>query len=125
MEVADRVETVASLTGFEALVRGKPVTVHGQPFYSGWGLTEDLCPPPRRSRRLTIEELVAGVLIVYPRYFDPVSGRVCPVEVAVERLEHMRSQGPDLSARLRQRAGHAIARLRHLLIRRRNLPRSE
>jgi capsular polysaccharide export protein len=125
MAVADRVETVASLTGFEALVRGKPVTVHGQPFYSGWGLTEDLCPPPRRSRRLTIEELVAGVLIVYPRYFDPVSGRVCPVEVAVERLAHMRKQGPGLSARLRQRAGHAIARSRHLLTRRQDLPRSQ
>jgi capsular polysaccharide export protein len=124
MAVADRVETVASLTGFEALVRGKPVTVHGQPFYSGWGLTEDLCPPPRRSRRLTIEELVAGVLIDYPRYFDPVSGRVCPVEVAVERLAHMRKQGPGLSARLRQRAGHAIARSRHLLTRRQDLPRS-
>jgi capsular polysaccharide export protein len=125
MEVADRVETIASLTGFEALIRGKPVTVHGQPFYSGWGLTEDLCPLPRRSRRLTIEELVAGVLIVYPRYFDPVSGRVCPVEVAVERLAHMRKQGPGLSARLRQRAGHAIARLRHLLIRRHDRSRSE
>lgn len=125
MEVADRVETVASLTGFEALVRGKPVTVHGQPFYSGWGLTEDLRPLPRRSRRLTIEELVAGVLIVYPRYFDPVSGRVCPVEVAVERLAHMRKQGPGLTARLRQRAGHAVARSRHLLMRRQNLPRSE
>jgi capsular polysaccharide export protein len=125
MEVADRVETVTSLAGFEALVRGKPVTVHGQPFYSGWGLTEDLRPLPRRSRRLTIEELVAGVLIVYPRYFDPVSGRVCPVEVAVERLAHMRKQGPGVSAWLRLRAGHAIARSRHLLIRRQNLPRSK
>lgn len=125
MQVADRVETLASLTGFEALVRGKPVTVHGQPFYSGWGLTEDLCPLPRRSRRLTIEELVAGVLIVYPRYFDPVSGRVCPVEVAVERLAHMRNQGPGLSARLRQRVGYVMARLRHLLIRHHDLPRSE
>jgi len=101
------------------------VTVHGQPFYSGWGLTEDLAPPPRRTRQLAIEELVAGVLVLYPRYLDPVTRRVCPVEVAVERLAAMRKQGPELSARLRQRAGHAIARSRHLLIRRQELPRSK
>jgi capsular polysaccharide export protein len=114
MQTADRIETVASLAGFEALVRGKSVTVHGQPFYAGWGLTEDVCPLARRARRLTVEELVAGVLIVYPRYVDPVSGRACPVEVAVERLAQMRRQGPGLSGRLRQRAGHAVARSRHL-----------
>ena len=37
-------ETMTSLAGFEALLRGKPVTTHGQPFYAGWGLTEDICP---------------------------------------------------------------------------------
>ena len=35
---------MTSLAGFEALLRGKPVTTHGQPFYAGWGLTEDICP---------------------------------------------------------------------------------
>jgi capsular polysaccharide export protein len=115
MRVANRVETVSSLAGFEALVRGLPVTVHGQPFYGGWGLTEDLRPVERRTRRLTVEQLVAGVLIVYPRYLDPVSGRVCPVEVAVERLAELRRQGPGLSSRLRRSVGHLLARSRHLL----------
>ena len=53
-----------SLAGFEALIRGKPVTVHGQPFYSGWGLTEDLAPPPRRARQLAVEELEKIALVV-------------------------------------------------------------
>ena len=35
---------MTSLAGFEALLRGKPVTTHGQPFYAGWGLTEDILP---------------------------------------------------------------------------------
>src|SRR5207247_7917200 len=38
--IAHRVETLTSLTGFEAVLRGIPVTVHGQPFYAGWGLTD-------------------------------------------------------------------------------------
>ena len=115
MRTADRVETVSSLAGFEALVRGLPVTVHGQPFYGGWGLTEDLRPVARRTRRLTIEQLVAGVLIAYPRYLDPITGRVCPVEVAVEQLAELRRQGPGLSGRLRHGVGHLLARSRHLL----------
>jgi capsular polysaccharide export protein len=116
LQLADRVETLTSLAGFEALIRGKPVTVHGQPFYSGWGLTEDLAPPARRTRKLAIEELVAGVLIFYPRYLDPVTRRVCPVEVAVQRLADMRRQGPRLSDRLRHGAGHLLARSRHLFV---------
>jgi capsular polysaccharide export protein len=116
LQMADRVETVTSLAGFEALIRAKPVTVHGQPFYGGWGLTEDLRPLARRTRRLSLEELVAGVLIAYPRYLDPVSGRACPVELAVERLAQMRRQGPGLFGRLRHAAGHVLARSRHLFI---------
>ena len=30
--------------GFEALLRGISVTTYGQPFYAGWGLTNDLGP---------------------------------------------------------------------------------
>ncbi len=83
---ADRVETMTSLAGFEALLRSKPVATHGQPFYAGWGLTEDVCPPPRRSRRRSLDELVAAALILYPRYLDPVSGLPCTPELLVERL---------------------------------------
>ena len=85
IEAADRVEVITSLIGFEALLRGKPVTTHGLPFYAGWGLTESpACP--RRTRRLTLDELVAGALIRYTRYLDPRSGLACPPEVVVRRL---------------------------------------
>ncbi len=85
--IADRVVTMTSLLGFEALLRGVPVTATGAPFYAGWGLTEDLGPvPARRQARPNISSLAHAVLIEYPRYFDPVTGLACPVEVAVERL---------------------------------------
>jgi capsular polysaccharide export protein len=86
MARADAIHTLTSLAGFEALLRGREVVVHGQPFYAGWGLTRDLAPFPRRRRRLTLAELVAGVLIEYPLYCLPESGRACSVEELIEAL---------------------------------------
>jgi capsular polysaccharide export protein len=87
IEAVDEVHCITSLAGFEALLRGKPVTTHGVPFYAGWGLTRDLGPvPERRNRRLSLNELIAATLILYPRYIDPRTGLPCPVEVLVERI---------------------------------------
>lgn len=93
IERCDAVHVLSSLTGFEALLRGRRVTVHGAPFYAGWGLTTDLAPlPDRRDRQLSLDELVAGALILAPRYRDPVTLLPCTVEVLVGRLA---SAGPD------------------------------
>ncbi len=85
----DALHCLTSLAGFEALLRGLPVTLWGQPFYAGWGLTEDrgpAFPVTRRNRRLDLECLIAGALILYPRYIDPLTQLPCPVEVFIERL---------------------------------------
>jgi len=83
----DALHTLTSLSGFEALMRGCDVTCHGVPFYAGWGLTRDLGDvPERRDRSLSLDELVAGVLLLYPRYLDPVTGLPCPAEILVQRL---------------------------------------
>jgi capsular polysaccharide export protein len=87
LDTVDAVHVLTSLTGFEALMRGREVTCHGTPFYAGWGLTRDLgAVPERRGRILSLDELVAGVLILYPRYLDPVTGLPCPPEVLVKRM---------------------------------------
>jgi capsular polysaccharide export protein len=87
IEAADEVWTMTSGLGFEALMRGKRVVTTGMPFYAGWGLTQDMFPQPARRRaRPTLAALAHAVLIAYPRYVDPVSGLICPPEVAVERL---------------------------------------
>ena len=81
--------TMTSLTGFESLLRGMPVTVLGAPFYAGWGLTRDLGAVPARrlaGPRPTLSGLAHAALIDYPRYFDPVTRMACPPEVAMERL---------------------------------------
>lgn len=87
LDTVDEVHVLTSLTGFEALLRGRQVTCHGTPFYAGWGLTRDLGPvPERRGRILSLDALTAGVLILYPRYLDPVTGLPCPPEVLVRRM---------------------------------------
>ena len=84
--LVDGVHTMTSLLGFEALLRGLPVITWGQPFYAGWGLTDDRDPPPCRTRRRSLDELVAATLIAYPRYVHPETGRRCEAEVVVEWL---------------------------------------
>ncbi|OYQ87459.1 hypothetical protein B9T21_07470 [Wohlfahrtiimonas chitiniclastica] len=85
-ETIDHVYTITSLSGFEALLRGIKVTTLGCPFYSGWGLTDDRQPNPRRTRQLSLEEVFAGAYLLYPIYFDPIyKTRVTPEE-ALERL---------------------------------------
>lgn len=88
----DEVHVLTSLTGFEALLRGKAVTCYGQPFYAGWGLTTDIHPIARRTRRLTIDELVAGTLIEYPVYVTPDSGTVTAPEEALDALIKWRAR---------------------------------
>jgi len=81
----DELHTLTSLAGFEALLRERRVVVYGRPFYAGWGLTTDLAAIDR-GRRLTLEELVAGALILYPRYLDPVTRLPCKPELLIDRL---------------------------------------
>ncbi|MDP3194792.1 capsular polysaccharide biosynthesis protein [Tabrizicola sp.] len=107
--------TMTSLLGFEALVRGVPVTCLGAPFYAGWGLTRDLGPvPDRRAARPDLVQLVHAALIAYPRYWDPVSGRPCPVEVALERLAGDEIPPPGGLNRLLSKLQGRLASYAHL-----------
>ncbi|MDU9003500.1 capsular polysaccharide biosynthesis protein [Sedimentitalea todarodis] len=95
LEQVDEVWTMTSLLGFEALLRRIPVTTVGAPFYAGWGLTTDLGDiPERRRARPDLLGLAHAALIDYPRYFDPVTGQTCPVEVVVDRLNDASTPRP-------------------------------
>jgi capsular polysaccharide export protein len=92
LEQVDEVHTLTSLTGFEALLRGKRVVCYGLPFYAGWGLTEDKLVADRRSRRLSVDELAAAALILYPTYISRVSGQFTSPERALDELLAWRGQ---------------------------------
>ncbi len=122
LSVVDEVHTLTSLVGFEALLRGRPVVVYGQPFYAGWGLTADRSPLPRRRRKLTVEQLVAGTLILYPRYLDPVTRLPCGPEIIIDRLStpQLWRAGPLVTVRRLQ--GAAMRWLQGLTAMRRTRP---
>ena len=115
---ADRVWTMTSGLGFEALLRGIPVTCLGAPFYAGWGLTDDLGPvPPRRAQvlpRPDLDRLTHAALIAYPRYLDPVTRSPCPPELAVERLASGRTGPRSLRLRTLAKLQGTLAGYAHL-----------
>lgn len=116
IDAVDGVHVITSLAGFEALLRGKAVTTHGVPFYAGLGLTKDLGDiPARRTRRLSLDELVAGTLLVYPRYIDPVTRLPCPAELLVERMALGAASISTPLITLRQWQGRLRSRLRRLI----------
>lgn len=88
LDWADEVHVMTSLTGFEALLRGKSVVCHGLPFYSGWGLTHDIYAIARTKRPLRLEELIAGALILYPQYRSLLNQRH-PQITAVQAIEEL------------------------------------
>jgi capsular polysaccharide export protein len=106
----DEVHVMTSLSGFEALLRGKPVVCWGHPFYAGWGLTQDSRPHPRRTRRLRLDELVAGALLDYPVYLSPSSGQRCSAEQGLEELLQWRARRPGDQAWWRRLVRPLIAR---------------
>ena len=117
--VVSAVHVLTSLTGFEALLRGREVIVHGQPFYAGWGLTRDLAPPPRRGRVLSVAQLAAGALILYPLYIDSETGQACEAERLVRQLAartaptaRILPAARRLQGRIRRIAGDARAAAR-------------
>ena len=96
----DRLCTLTSLAGFEALLRNKNVSVYGSPFYAGWGLTDDKLDLSGRSaarnasgrkKSLTISELVYGAMIEYSRYVDWNTGYLTGPEQTVQFLAEQRS----------------------------------
>jgi capsular polysaccharide export protein len=81
------VYTLSSQMGFEAIMAGHRPIVFGQPFYAGWGLSDDRAPIPRRTRTLTMAQLFAAAMILYPLWYDPYRDRLCPLEDAITTLE--------------------------------------
>ncbi|OCG11741.1 hypothetical protein A9G09_10535, partial [Gilliamella sp. wkB292] len=88
IEQVDEVHTMTSLAGFEALIRNKLVVCYGQPFYSGWGLTVDKYPNTRRTRLLTLHELIYIVMYEYAIYIHPDSLNFTDPETLIHYLNN-------------------------------------
>ena len=113
LDICQVVHTISSLTGFEALIRGRDVVCYGMPFYAGFGLTTDVVEPTntpkqhamsrrRRSTPLDIESLIFGTLIMYPLYRLPYGYGVTTPEKVIEYLYHHTSHTTIQKGRLQQ-----------------------
>lgn len=120
IEASDEVHTMTSLSGFDALLRGKKVVTYGQPFYAGWGLTEDRAENPtafvRRKRRLSLDELVAGALLRYPIYWDWDLKGYTTCEAVLHRIVEQRSALEANGGLEKLRVGFIRRQLRKLSI---------
>lgn len=96
--------SATSQLGFEALLRGVKTYCHGAPFYSGWGLTTDNVEIARRSRKLSLDQLVAGTLILYPSYRCWKSQLPCEPEDVIRDIVAERNVLYDWTNLLRGRS---------------------
>jgi len=86
LEGAAKVYCVSSQMGFEAILAGHRPIVFGVPFYAGWELSEDRQDVPRRTRKLSVDELFAGAMLVYPFWYDHARRGTCDFEDAAQQL---------------------------------------
>src|SRR3990167_2003102 len=100
------VYAVSSQLGFEAILAGHRPRLFGQPFYAGWGLSEDEFPIDRRQRRVTKAQLFAAAMILAPTWYAPCRDRLCSFEQSVDQLEAM------VRAHREDRAGHVAYGMR-------------
>ncbi|WP_110630654.1 glycosyltransferase family 29 protein [Salinicola salarius] len=85
-ENIQRVYTITSQVGLEALIRGISVTTLGCPFYAGWGVTDDRQENIRRDRKLTVDQIFSAAYILYPQYFDPYRKIQVEVEEVIDLI---------------------------------------
>lgn len=104
LESIDEVYAISSLRAFEAVIRNKPVTLVGQPFFAGWGLTRDLCPIPRRVERQLelpvmrdelLHHIVGMACVRYMRYVNPLTRTASDVDEFMALMVSNRRQSEE------------------------------
>ncbi|NNU81515.1 capsular polysaccharide biosynthesis protein [Halovulum dunhuangense] len=86
LEGAIAVHAVSSQLGFEAILAGHRPVLFGQPFYAGWGLSDDRKPVARRGKSLSREALFGGAMLEYPVWYDPHRDRLTDFETVAQAL---------------------------------------
>lgn len=99
--VTDKVYTISSQFGFEALMFGKDVHCMGLPFYAGYGLTTDLYSTNKRiNTTRTLTEIFIAAYIKYSHYIDPNTGvDICIIDAinAIIEINKCNSSTPSNS----------------------------
>lgn len=88
VENADSVYALSSQLGYEALLAGHSPKLFGQPFYAGWGLSDDRNPlSSGRRGTATRETLFAASHLLAPVWYDPCRDQQTDFNGAVDQIE--------------------------------------
>ena len=86
LKAVDKVYTVSSQMGMEALMCNKKVFCYGVPFYSDRGLTIDMVKNTKHNRKRSLEEVFFTAYIKYSYYFSPQNDRQGTLEETINYL---------------------------------------
>ncbi|WP_234853023.1 capsular polysaccharide biosynthesis protein [Paracoccus everestensis] len=88
LENAHSVYAFSSQLAYEAILAGHRPRLFGQPFYAGWGLSQDEYPlPPERRGPAKVEALFAASHLLAPVWYDPCRDRLTDFEGALAQIE--------------------------------------
>ena len=99
----DKIYTVSSQIGFEALLLKKDVITYGMPFYAGYGFTDDRCTDEKfieikaciaRSpiKVKSIVEMFYQLYIRLTHYINPNTGALIELEDALNLILQKRNE---------------------------------
>jgi capsular polysaccharide export protein len=83
---ARQIYVVSSLLGFETLIAGARLSVFGNGFYAGWGLTDDRVPQIERRCALPLACLVSAAYRDYLTFLCPGTRKPCQLECILRAL---------------------------------------
>jgi capsular polysaccharide export protein len=109
------VHTITSLTGFENILRGNTTVCYGNPFYSGWGLTIDVCMPEyikNRRKNISIDDFFTYAYIKYPVYYDNKKQELTNVNNVIEIIKRTKELKINLYTKIRRRIINFLKRLK-------------
>ena len=86
VENAHAVYAVSSQLGYEAMLAGHRPVLFGQPFYAGWGNSDDRNPIARRSP-VDVPALFAASHMLAPVWYDPCRDRLTDLSGAIDQLQ--------------------------------------
>lgn len=89
---ASHVYVGTSQLGYEALLCNCRVTTFGQPFYAGWGLTDDRNPVSRRVYSRSVDQLFYVAHMELPQYRSPINGEKWTLRQCLDHVVEQKKQ---------------------------------
>ncbi|MDN7633682.1 capsular polysaccharide biosynthesis protein [Burkholderia cepacia] len=87
----DHIYALGAIEGLFGLLAGASVHVYAEPFYAGWGLTQDEGTFPERRARPTLVEFFEAIFLHHCGYLDPVTHAPGRFEQLLTHLELQRA----------------------------------